>query len=58
MALRVVLTVKMDSHSTAPYKVNKIKNSIEWAIGQRLTKREIDELLHRPAHREVEVIVT
>ena len=39
------------------YRVGQIRNSLEWSIGQELTRKQVWEILRRTKVREVEVIV-
>lgn len=41
----------------AKYKVSQIRNSVEWSIGQLLTRAEVLAIFKRTGPKEVEVII-
>jgi|6_EtaG_2_1085325.scaffolds.fasta_scaffold00989_15 hypothetical protein len=41
------LFLKEDSHASAPYKILKILNTVEWNVGERLTKDKVKAILKR-----------
>jgi len=46
------------SQGDAPvYKVSQLKNTVEWSIGQVLSKPEVVAIIKRPDPRSVEVII-
>lgn len=40
-----------------PYVVVSMTNTVEWKIGDRLAKREVEELINRPSYSLIEVVV-
>jgi hypothetical protein len=46
------------SQDDAPvYKVSQLRNTVEWSIGQVLSRQEVLSIIKRTGLREVEVII-
>lgn len=57
MPSKVKLELKEKRNLTNPYWVTKVNNSIEWSIGESLSKKQVDEILSRRGNQSVEVII-
>lgn len=51
------IPVKPGSDGQPVYRVSQMRNTVEWSIGQDLTRVEVLTILKRSGPREVEVII-
>jgi hypothetical protein len=53
----IVLLEFVNRNNEATYKVSQLKNTVEWSIGQDLTRREVLSIIKRTKPCPVEVII-